>query len=267
MHPRWGRGRHRKRVRRRPRRARVLRVLGVVLLVAGAGAAVGAVWPAARPAVPIAGPSPAPPSTPTAAPAAPVDPAAAALQACATAVARGRAAVDAAQPSYSHWAAHVRAQLDLDAGLATLDQARERWAATRATADADLAGFTTVYAAFPPVRDGCAVPAAVSPAAVTVPSAAPAPDVRDRRPGAPTDPVLAGCRTEFAAVDAAVTAAKAVVDDWAAHVAMMKDKAHTDPQQYGRRWHEMVAAASVHLDGFARATLAMDEHTGCPAPS
>jgi hypothetical protein len=169
--------------------------------------------------------------------------AAVAVQACETTVARARDAVVAAQPSYSHWSGHVRAQLDYDAGTATLEQTRARWASTKATADADLAQFAAAYAAYESVQDGCG----------------------DRSPVG-GDAVMAGCHTDLAAASAAVTAGKAVVDDWAAHVAMMKGKEHTDPTQYGRMWRDMVRAAPANLDRFAQASLQMSGHNACPRP-
>jgi len=179
-----------------------------------------------------------------------VDPAA--VQECSTAVARARDAVKAAQPSYSHWAGHVRAQIDYDAGTATLEQTRERWAATKATGDADIAGFRTALAAFDAVRGGCA----------QRPGAAEAVSVG----GVAQDPVLTTCRAEFGFASAAVSAAGAVVDDWSAHVEMMKGKEHTDPVQYGRMWRDMVNAAPADLDRFARASLDLTRIVDCPRP-
>jgi hypothetical protein len=79
--------------------------------------------------------------------------------------------------------------------------------------------------------------------------------------------VLTGCRSEFVAVSAAVAAAKGVVDDWSAHVVMMKGKEHTDPLQYGRMWRDMVRAAPANLARFADASLELRNHVDCPRPS
>ena len=172
----------------------------------------------------------------------------AATWACGTAVARARDAVGAARPSFSHWSGHVRAQRDYDAGTATIEQTRARWAATKATADADIADFTAAYAAYEAVQDGCSEPPG-------------------QASGNGRDPVLAVCRTEFTAISAAVVAAKAVVDDWAAHVEMMKGKEHYGPEEYGQMWRDMVAAAPADLATFSRASLAMSGHVDCPRPA
>jgi hypothetical protein len=237
MSGRWERGRHR-------RSGGGGRVLVTVLLafVAAGGVATLLVVSVGR------GPGPPPIGTT----AAPTDDAAAATRACETAVARGRDAVAAARPSYSHWSGHVRAQRDYDAGTATIEQTRERWAATKATADADLADFRTAYAAFETAQDGCAQD-----------SGRPAPD--DRHTTAA--PVMAQCRTEFAVVSAAVAAAKGVVDDWAAHVAMMKGKEHYGPAEYGQMWRDMVDAAPADLARFAETSLAMSDRVDCPRPA
>jgi hypothetical protein len=171
---------------------------------------------------------------------------AAALQGCGKAVTLARSAVKAATPSFSHWASHVRAQLDYDAGAATLEQTQARWAATKATADADIAGFRTARTAFEGARGGCA-----------------------EATGVPADQadVLTSCRSELGAAATAVTAAGGVVDDWGAHVEMMKGKEHTDPAQYGRMWRDMVTAAPDNLGRFASASLNLMDHVECPRPT
>jgi hypothetical protein len=234
MSRRPGRGAHRGIDDRRGRR-----VVTVLLALVAAGAAFAVVFGS------VAGnrPEPVPLRVETTATADP-----AATRACEVTVARGRDAVAAAQPSYSHWAGHVRAQIDYDNKVATLEQTRTRWAATKATADADIAQFRRAFDAYDAVRDGCADrPGAVQPG--------------------DADPVMAVCRSDFAAVSAAVTAAKAVVDDWAAHVEMMKGKEHTDPQQYGQMWRDMVKAAPTDLGRFADASLELRKHVDCPRPS
>jgi hypothetical protein len=226
---------------------------GLLVLVAAGGVVTSMVMTGGGdPAVP------APARTGTSAATADEPDAGAPLRACETAVAKGRDAVAAARPSYSHWAGHVRAQLDYDAGTATLEQTRERWAATRATADADLADFATAHAAFEAVQDGC------------TPTSSGVREAVARQPGGSTqddpDPAMTQCRAEFDSVSDAVTAAKAVVDDWAAHVAMMKGKEHYGANEYGQMWRDMVEAAPADLDRFARASLAMSDHVDCPRP-
>lgn len=85
--------------------------------------------------------------------------------------------------------------------------------------------------------------------------------------------VLTACQSELGAASSAVTSAGAVVDDWAAHVEMMKGREakgtgdHTDPAQYGRMWRDMVAAAPDNLGRFATASLNLMDHVECPRPT
>jgi hypothetical protein len=187
----------------------------------------------------------------------------AATRACQVAVARARDAVAAARPSFSHWSGHVRAQRDYDAGTATIEQTRERWATTRATADADLADFAAAYSAYEAVQDGCAESPGQDSRRQAPPGQSPPGQASDEG----QDPALAMCRTEFVAVSAAAAAAKAVVDDWAAHVAMMKGKEHYGAEEYGQMWRDMVAAAPADLEAFTRASLAMSDYVDCPRPA
>jgi hypothetical protein len=236
--PTTGRGAH----RRPPDHTRTRRTLTVLLaLVATGGTAWLALSAGARDRTDSA---PLPAAAEVGASAARAD--TAALQGCKKVVTLARGAVKAATPAYSHWANHVRAQLDYDAGAATIEQTRARWAATKATADADIADFRTALTAFQAARGECA-----------------------EATGVPADQadVLTSCRSELRAASTAVTAAGGVVDDWAAHVAMMKGKEHTDPAQYGRMWRDMVNAAPDNLGRFASASLNLMDYVECPRPT
>jgi hypothetical protein len=168
----------------------------------------------------------------------------AALADCVRAVELGERVVRAAGTVHGNWSGHVQAQLDYDAGTATVEQTRERWAATKATADADLAAFT---AAVDEYRPGAAACAALR--AADLPEAWQQPAVQ--------------CQVRDAGLVTAVAAGEAVVGDWAAHVAMMKDRSHTEPSQYGRMWEEMVAAAPPHIAAFGAARDALAGVPGC----
>ncbi len=230
---------------RRPRQGSRARTVGAVLFAVAAASGISVLALSAG-----SGETAAPQAVPVQPQAAPAG-SAAAITDCARAVALGRDVIAAAQPSYSHWAGHVRAQIDFNTGAADLEQTRARWAATKATADADIAQFSTALAAFEPVRDGCAQGRSLaSPASAST----------------AVNPVLVACRSEFDAVSTAVAAAGAVVHDWSHHIEMMKDKEHIDPAQYGQQWREMVQAAPANLDRFARASLELTNHADCPDP-
>lgn len=168
----------------------------------------------------------------------------AALAGCVRAVELGERVVRAAGTVHGNWSGHVRAQLDYDAGTATLEQTRERWAATKATADADLLAFTTAVVEYRPGAAACAALRAA--------------DLPERW----QQPAVQ-CQVRDAGLVTAVAAGEAVVGDWAAHVAMMKDRSHTEPTQYGRMWDEMVAAAPPNIAAFGTARDALVDVPGC----
>jgi hypothetical protein len=170
----------------------------------------------------------------------------AAVAECSMSVALGRDAVEAARASYSNWAGHVRAQIDLDAGTITYEQAWARWKDTMATGDADIAEFRAARDIFDAQRDGCAE--------------------RPEWASADGDPMLVDCRSEFDAVSTAVAASGGVVDEWAEHLEMMKAQEQTDPAQYGQRWRAMVDSASTVLDRLSQTSLELTLHANCPRP-
>ena len=168
----------------------------------------------------------------------------AALADCVRAVERGERVVLAAGTIHGDWSGHVQAQLDYDAGTAPLAQIRERWAATKAAADADLLAFTTAVVEYRPGAAACAALRAA--------------DLPERW----QQPAVQ-CQVRDAGLASAVAAGEAVVRDWAAHVAMMKDKSHTEPTQYGRMWAQMVAAAPPNIAAFGTARDALTDVPGC----
>lgn len=177
----------------------------------------------------------------TAGPAAAAPPA---LAACVDILQRGAAVVAAADASRDHWGTHVRAQTDYDAGAISKQQMLDRFAATKAAGPADLAAFDAAEAAYRPVDSGCA---GLDPNAL---------DERWR-------PVAAQCTQRAAGLATALQAGEAVVGDWRAHVQMMQNKPHTDPNAYGKMWRDMVNAAPPHLDGFTAARDALNAQPPC----
>jgi hypothetical protein len=228
------RGVHR---RRRPGgRGRIVGTVLLVLAVAGGITLFALTREARQPADPV------PVRAETAVAAAAV----AAVAECSMSVALGRDAVEAARSSYSNWAGHVRAQIDLDAGTITREQAWARWTDTMATGDADIAEFRAARDIFDAQRDGCAQ--------------------RPEWASADGDPMLVDCRSEFDAVSTAVAAAGGVVDEWAQHLEMMKAEEQVDPAQYGQRWRAMVESAPTVLDGLSQTSLELTQHANCPRP-
>ena len=229
-----------------------------VALIAGAGLALLAVgglfWATAdRPtrATTVANQaaSSAPPGiTPGTAPAADPNTPPEALVACVDAVQRGTAVVAAADAARDHWGTHVRAQTDYDVGAISRQQMVDTFAATKAMGPADLAAFDAAEAAYAPAGSGCT---GLDPNAV------------DQR----WQPVAAQCGQRAAAQAAALQAGSVVVADWRAHVEMMQNKPHTDPNAYGRMWRDMVTAAPPHLDAFSSARDTLNQQPACQLTS
>ena len=156
--------------------------------------------------------------------------------------------VAAADLSRDHWGTHVRAQTDYDVGAIGRQQMLDTFAATRAAGPADLAAFDAAEAQYTPVGSGCA---GLDPNALTE---------RWR-------PVATQCSQRAAAQATALTAGDAVVGDWRAHVEMMQNKPHTDPNAYGKMWRDMVTAAPPRLDAFAAARDALNQQPPCQPTS
>jgi hypothetical protein len=170
------------------------------------------------------------------------------LVACARALDSGATVVESAVPSRDHWGGHVQAQLDYDSRTITAQQMVETFAATKASGAADLAAFDTAHSQYQPVGEACG---GMDRAAMTE---------RWR-------PMAAACSARAGVTATAVQASEAVVGDWRAHVEMMKNKSHTDPNAYGTMWRDMIAKAPANLNGFTAARDALGQQTPCQASS
>jgi hypothetical protein len=216
-------------------RAGLLAAGAALLLLVGGWLLWGATSTKPAPATTVANQVDTPPAGPEAAPAA--------LVSCTRSLDGAAAVITAADASRDHWGSHVRAQTDYDAGLISEQQMLDTFAATKAAGPADLASFDTARAAYAPESSGCTgLDAASLPAR--------------------WQPMATQCAQRAAAVTSVVQAGEAVVGDWRAHVQMMQNKPHTDPNVYGTMWREMVNAAPPHLTAF---TTARDELAQQPA--
>ena len=246
-------GRHAQQPERGGRRRTVALVVGAGLVLLAVG---GLFWATAdRPtrATTVANQAgssavaPSPAGTPGTAPADPDTPPAT-LVACVDTLQRGTAVVAAADAARDHWGTHVRAQTDYDVGAISRQQMIDTFAATKAMGPADLAAFDAAEAAYAPAGSGCT---GLDPNAV------------DQR----WQPVAAQCSQRAAVQATALQAGSAVVADWRAHVEMMQNKPHTDPNAYGRMWRDMVTAAPPHLDAFSSARDTLNQQPVCQLTS
>jgi hypothetical protein len=167
-----------------------------------------------------------------------------ALVACAGSIESGTAVVERAVPAHDHWAGHVQAQLDYDSKKISRQQMLDTFAATKVFGAADLADFDAARTAFQPVAAAC--------------------DGLDTTAMPPRwAQVAVQCGQRAGELAKAVQAGDAVVADWRAHVAMMQNKPHTDPNVYGTMWRSMVDAAPKNLNGFTAARDALNQQPPC----
>jgi hypothetical protein len=158
---------------------------------------------------------------------------------------RGDRLAPAAGASYRDWATHVNAQLQLDRGRITLAETEAMWAASRKGGATDVRSFAAARAAWDKVAGACS---SVSADATSATRAA-----------------VRACVDRYDAVRAVAARGAEVNEQWAAHLQMMADKAHTDGAAYSRRWRRMVQDAPPVLKAYAAARERMDAAPPCEA--
>lgn len=122
-----------------------------------------------------------------------------AVQTCAQALERGREAVRAARAAVAGWAAHVEAELDVDAGRISRAQADKIWDETEAGGPDQVTAFQAAAERYRSVRASCGHAASA--------------DV----PGK-LRPELAGCRELAALTDQTLAAARSALAGWKGHL-------------------------------------------------
>ncbi len=169
-----------------------------------------------------------------------------ALASCAAATAAGDTMAKAAVASARDWGIHTQAELDNESGKITYAQAEELWAETKARAPSDIDRFHSSYAAWTAKRGACT---GIEHATVGTPSAA----------------AGAKCAVRAGALTVVAAGGKVVNDQWAAHVVMMANKAHTDHSAYRARWLEMVHMAGPALATYHGAAGKLADAPSCSA--
>jgi hypothetical protein len=234
---------------RRKRRHPARRVLTIALAVVGLAAGAGAVaWWLDRsegpPPVPSRSPGFTSP-TPTASPTVPGS-----LHACVSAVQQGAAAAARARVTVADWAAHVKAQTDLDAGRNTVAETERIWARTRARGPGGVTAFRAADAAYRRVAGACQQPL---PADV------------DRSVAA----AAATCRRASRQADLVLAAARGAVQDWAAHLEAMADRrsGRIGRAHAAEQWRAAYRAAPININRFDAAERVYRAHPPCEVPS
>jgi hypothetical protein len=166
------------------------------------------------------------------------------LDACRDALLRGDRLAAAADASYRDWATHVDAQLQLDRGRTTLAETEAMWAASRKRGATDVRSFAAARVAWDKVAGACSSVSADT---------------------GSTRAAVRACVNRYDAVRAVAARGAEVNEQWAAHLQMMADKAHTDGAAYSRRWRRMVQDAPPVLKAYAAARERMDAAPPCEA--
>jgi hypothetical protein len=168
------------------------------------------------------------------------------LAACQHALTLGDTVADAADASHRDWGSHVQAQLQLDRGKITLAQTLALWASSKKPGPSDVRAFTTARAAWAKASGACQT------------LATKATTTADRADAA-------ACMARRAAVQAVVATGADVNAEWADHLQMMANKAHTDPAAYSERWRQMVRQAPATLKAYAQARSRLAAAPRCGA--
>lgn len=168
-----------------------------------------------------------------------------ALAACAATITAREQLARAAAASARDWSTHTGAQRRLDSGEWTVAQAKAAWASSKAHGSADVKQFAAAAAAVE-AADSTACRAVVTDTAST--------SLADRG---------TACTAREKALVSVASAGSVVNAQWAAHIAMMADKAHTDQGDYHDRWVTMVAEAPAPLKRYAAAAAALERAPAC----
>jgi hypothetical protein len=231
-------------------------VAATVVLVALLAA--GAVWVLVRAASDVAGsvtgPSPSSgttSSTPTAsATNSPTDSRLAkaqrALASCRSGVTQRERLAEAAAVTARDWKAHTDAQRQLDRGTWSFANAEAVWAKTKVRGSQDTKRFLSTAAK---VREES--------------SAADCGSVVADTASTPLAEQGTRCAARVKALGDVASTGAVLNTQWAAHVQMMADKAHTDHAAYHDRWVTMVAQAQAPLKRYAKASETLSKAPAC----
>jgi hypothetical protein len=235
-----------RRAKARPARVIIPLAVAAALLVGGSFAAVK-FWPDATTAGPQAESSTTTvesqaPSTAVSSPSPSVttDPASAAAQkafeACQAKVQAADEVIKQGKTGVEHWAGHIQAQKDGNAGKITPEEMKARFKATRLKGPGDLERYNDALSAYKDLDGSCGE----QEAADSVVAAA-----------------LADCNTRSKAQKPLMSATDAAMDDWKGHLTFMQRNALHQagtPSEALQTWLDQYNAAPKNLNAFKKAT-------------
>jgi hypothetical protein len=239
-----------RRAKARPARVIIPLAVAAALLVGGSFAAVR-FWPDATTAGPqaessatttesqapsTAVSSPSPSVTPNPASAAAQE----ALEACQAKVQAADAVIEQGKTGVEHWAGHIQAQRDGDAGKISAKQMKAQFKATRLKGPGDLKRYSDALSAYNGLDGSCGEVEAADGAVAAA---------------------LADCNTRSKAQKPLMSATDAAIDDWKAHLTFMQRNAvHQagSPSQALQTWLNQYTAAPKNINAFKKATDSFD---------
>jgi hypothetical protein len=169
-----------------------------------------------------------------------------ALQECVARQTAAKPVIDTATKAATDWGNHVQGQNDINSGARTLIQVKtDTWAPTRQAGPGDIAAYKAAVTGYTSVG-GCQ-----NVAALPAPS-----DLKAK---------LDACAARQTALDAYVSTAEPVMNDWATHLGEMANHAdgHINSFQAQENWLKRWREAPAHLDPYKAAAAALAAAPAC----
>ena len=160
-----------------------------------------------------------------------------ALQSCRERVAAADAVLATAATGVGHWAAHVQAQTDADAGEITVDQMNTIFTRSRLAGSGDEKRYQRARTAYQEADGSCAF----------------LPDAP-----APVAEGLSACRTRAAAQRPVLAAAEPAMADWREHLQDMRASRMQHVRDADQVWVRAWRAAPPHIEAYQDAVEAFD---------
>ena len=168
----------------------------------------------------------------------------AALEACQAKVQAADQVISQGKTGVEHWAGHIQAQRDGDAGKITTEEMKARFKATRLKGPEDLKRYSDALSAYKDLDGSCGEVEGADSAVATA---------------------LADCNTRSKAQEPLMSATDKAMGDWKGHLTFMqRNKLHQagSPSQALQTWLNQYTAAPKNLNAFKKATDNFDA-PGC----
>lgn len=171
------------------------------------------------------------------------NPATTGIEGCGTYVALGEAAVEAASDSLANWRAHYGAQIAFDRGEIDGEEAKRRWAESKAPAAGDLAAYEDARSVFT-AHGGCD-------------------DLDGDTLDADMQDEASACQARASEMADVLVAAERSTEGWRGHLDMMARKDEFPIEEYLDIWTETVASAPGPMGAFLDAVDGLSQAPPC----